>query len=102
MLLLATNRLNVTAAAGLIQWNYLRKKSIRWSEIRTFGVCPGRARMRRPAVIMYLSNGSVIVTNVGAYTKNYLARIADEPSALQRELAHCAQNGREQPTELAS
>ncbi len=86
-LLLATTRLIVTAA-GLVHWNYLRKKSIWWDEIRSFGAGPGRSRLRWPAVIIYLSNGSVVATNVVAYTKSYPARIADELTALKCEFAH--------------
>ncbi len=83
---LATNRLIVTPA-GLVYWNYLRRKSIGWPEIRSFGVGPGRSRMRWPALVIRLDDGSATVTNLASFTRTHPARIGDELGALQRELA---------------
>jgi hypothetical protein len=80
---LATNRLIITSA-GLVYWNYLRRKSIGWPEIRSFGVGTRRSQMRWPALIIRLDDGSVMVTNLSSFTRTYPAGIADELSALQR------------------
>jgi hypothetical protein len=94
---LATNRLIVTPP-GLIYWNYLRRKSIGWPEIRSFGVGPGRSRMRWPALVIHLDDGSVTATNLASFTRKYPARIADELDALQRQLAPASLTGCDPPT----
>ena len=101
MLYLATTRLIVTSA-GLVHWHNLRKRFIGWAEIQAFGVGRGRSRMGWPVVIIYLSTGAVIVTNVVGYARSRPARIADELTALQREFAHGLQPSGEQPGKAAS
>jgi Bacterial PH domain len=84
--ILATNRLIVTPA-GLVYWNYLRRRSIDWAETRSFHVGPGRSMSRWPALIIRLNDGSTLVTNVTSFTKAYPARLAAELGALRNELA---------------
>jgi hypothetical protein len=83
---LATNRLIVTPV-GLLVWNYLRRSSVSWAEVRSFGVGPSRSPMRWPGLIIRRNDGSVLMTNVVAFTRRYPARIADELAAWQRDLA---------------
>jgi hypothetical protein len=93
---LATNRLIVTAA-GLVYWNNLRSRHIGWSEIRSFGVGPGRSKMRWPCLVIHLGNGSVTVTSLSSFTATYPARVAGELSALRRELAAGSPPGADRP-----
>lgn len=85
-LVLATNRLIVTAA-GLVYWSNLRRRHIGWPDIRSFGVGPSRSAMRWPCLVIHLGKGSVTVTSLSSFTTTYPARVAVELSALQRELA---------------
>jgi len=70
-----TNRLIVTPA-GLVHWNYLRHRSVGWPEVQSFGVGQSRTPMRWPGLVIRRNEGSVLVTNVVAFTKRYPARIA--------------------------
>jgi Bacterial PH domain len=92
---LATNRL--ITAAGLVYWNNLRKRHIGWSEIQSFGVGSGRSYMRWPCLVTHLDSGSVTVTSVSSFTTTYPARVADELSALRRELAAGSPAGADRP-----
>jgi hypothetical protein len=83
---LATNRLIVTSA-GLVYWNNLRRRTIGWPEVRSFGVGRGRSATRWPALVFRLNDGSATVTNVTSFTTKYPARVADEIGALQRQHA---------------
>jgi hypothetical protein len=83
---LATNRLIVTSA-GLIYWNNLRRRTIGWPELRSFGVGKSRSAVRWPALVFRLNDGSVTVTNVVSFTIKYPVRVADELGALQRQHA---------------
>jgi len=83
---LATNGLTVTEAGLVYRYN-LRRRLIRWPEIRSFGVGPSRSRMRWPCLVIQLDNGSVTVNGLSSFTATYPARVASELSAMQRELA---------------
>jgi hypothetical protein len=93
---LSTNRLIVTAA-GLVYWNNLRRRHIGWPEIRSFGVGPSRSAMRWPCLVIHLDNGSVTVTSLSSFTTTYPACVADELSALRRELAVGSPVGADRP-----
>jgi hypothetical protein len=86
---LATNSLIVTSA-GLIHRHNLRRRLIGWPEIESFTVGPGRGRMRWPALIVRLSDGSQVITNVASYTTGYPGRIARELTAVQASSAAAA------------
>jgi hypothetical protein len=81
----ATNRLIVTSA-GLMYRNKLRRRLIGWAEVQSFGVGPGRGRMRYPTVVIRRNDGSLLVTNLANWTSAYPARIADELTAWQQQL----------------
>lgn len=93
---LATNRLIVTPG-GLVHWNYLRRRSVGWAEVQSFGVGPSRTPMRWPGLVIRRNDGSAMVTNVVAFTRRYPARIADELAAWQRQLAPAALPGGDLP-----
>jgi hypothetical protein len=93
---LATNRLIVTPA-GLVHWNYLRHRSVGWAEVKSFDVGPSRTPMRWPGLVIRRNDGSVLATNVVAFTRRYPARIADELAAWQRQLAPAALPGGDLP-----
>ena len=82
---LATYRLNVTPA-GLVYGNYLRRRVVGWAEVQSFGVGPGRGRMRYPTVVIRQNDGLLVVTNLANFTSTYPARIADELTAWQHQL----------------
>lgn len=86
---LATNCVIVTPA-GLIHRNNLRSKPIRWPEIESFTVGPGRGRMRWPALIIRLNDGSRVITNVTSFTDRYPGLVARELTALQADVATAA------------
>ena len=81
---LATTRLVVTSA-GLVYRNNLRRRYISWGEVQSFGVAPGHSQMRWPVLAIYLVNGSRLLTNVGAFTRGYPARIARELLAWRQQ-----------------
>lgn len=93
---LATNRLIVTPG-GLVHWNYLRRRSVGWAEVQSFGVGPSRSQMRWPGLVIRRNDGSAMVTNVVAFTRRYPARVADELAAWQRQLAMAALPGGDLP-----
>jgi hypothetical protein len=86
---LATNSLIVTSA-GLIHRHNLRRRLIGWPEIESFTVGPGRGRMRWPTLIVRLSDGSQVITDVASYTTGYPGRIARELTAVQASSAAAA------------
>jgi hypothetical protein len=83
---MATSAL-IATPAELVYWHWLRRRSVEWSEIRSFRVGPGRSRGGWPAVIITLNTGSRIRTDVAAYRRGYPAQIAAELTALQRQYA---------------
>ena len=93
---LATNRLVVTPA-GLVHWNYLRRRALSWAEVRSFGVGRSRTMMRWPGLVIGRTDGSVLATNVVAFTRKYPARVADELTAWQNQLAAAALPGGDLP-----
>jgi hypothetical protein len=82
---LTTSRLIVTPA-GLVYSRNLRRRTIGWSQIRSFGV--GRSRSPSPwaALIINLDSGRVMVYCVTG-TGRYVARAADELRQLQHTYA---------------
>jgi len=80
-----TSRLIVTPA-GLVYWSYLRRRSVGWPEIRSFGVTPGSSLTGWPALFIELSDGSTRVTCVSSFAGRYPARVANELAVLHREL----------------
>ncbi len=86
---LATNRLIVTPA-GLVYCNNLRRRAISWTDVQSVRVGASRGRMRWPAVVICRNDGSALVTNLASFTRTYPARIADELTAWQRQLAPAA------------
>ena len=82
---LATNRLIVTSA-GLTYSHNLRRRLIGWAEVQSFGVGPGRGRMRYPTVVIRRNDSSMLVTNLASFTSTYPARVANELTAWQRQL----------------
>lgn len=83
--ILTTSRLTVTPA-GLVYTRNLRRRTIGWSQIRSFGV--GRLRSASPwaGLVINLDSGPVMVYCV-AGTGRYVARAADELRELQRTYA---------------
>jgi hypothetical protein len=78
----------VATPAELVYWpHWMRRRSVEWSEIRSFRVGPGRSRGGWPAVIITLNTGTRIRTEVAAYRRGYPAQIAAELTALQRQYA---------------
>jgi|HubBroStandDraft_6_1064221.scaffolds.fasta_scaffold1402312_1 hypothetical protein len=86
---LATNSLIVTSA-GLICRTNLRRRVIGWPEIDSFTVGPGRGRMRWPALIVRLDDGSKVITGVSSFTTGHLVPVARELTALQASAAATA------------
>lgn len=87
--IVATNGLTVTSAA-LVHRSSLRSTTIGWPEIESFTVGPGRGRMRWPAVIIVMKNGSRVVTSVASYTARRPAQVARELTDLQADIAAAA------------
>ncbi len=85
----ATNRLVVTPA-GLVYSYYLHRRAVSWAEVQSFGVGASRTMMRWPTVVICRNDGSALVTNLASFTRTYPARIADELTAWQRQLAPAA------------
>lgn len=81
-----TSRLIVTPA-GLIHWSYLRRRSVGWPEIRSFGVTPSSPLTSWPSLYLGLCDGSTLVTCVSSFAGRYPARVAAELAALHREVA---------------
>jgi hypothetical protein len=77
----------IATPAGLVYWDWMRRRSVEWSEIRHFDVGLGRSRGGWPAVIITLRTGPLIRTEVAAYGHGYLDPIVDELTALQRQYA---------------
>jgi len=90
-----TTRLIVTHA-GLAYWGNLRRRFIGWSEVKSSGV--GRSRTGGftggwfpwPALAIYRNDGSVLVTRLAFFTARHPARIAEELTTWQRQLAPSA------------
>jgi hypothetical protein len=83
---MATSAL-VATPAELVYWDWRRRRSLAWTEIRSIGVGRGRSRSGWPAVIITLNTGTRIRTVVTAYRRSYPARIAAELTALHRQYA---------------
>jgi hypothetical protein len=89
----------IATPAELVYWDWmLRRHSVEWTEIRTFRVGPGRSLGGWPAVIITLSTGTWIRTEVAAYRRGYPARIAAELNALQRQYAPPARSSGSDPS----
>jgi hypothetical protein len=86
---LATNRLIVTPA-GLVHWKNLRRRVVSWAEVQSFGVGMSRGTTRWPTLVIHRNDGSLLVTNLASFTRTYPARIADELTVWQRQLAPAA------------
>lgn len=86
---LATNRLIVTPA-GLVHWKNLRRRVVSWAEVQSFGVGASRSMMGWPTLLIHRNDGSLLVTNLASFTRTNPARIADELTAWQRQLAPAA------------
>jgi hypothetical protein len=89
---LLTNRLIVTPAS-VVLCNYLRRRTVGWAEVLSFGVDESRTVMRYPALVIRRIDGSLLVTNIVSFTMTYPARIADELTSLQRQLAPARPDG---------
>lgn len=87
--ILATNCVTVTPA-GLICRSNLRSKLIGWPEIESFAVGPGRGRMRWPALVIRLNDGSRVITSVASSTARYPALVARELTAPQADTTTAA------------
>jgi hypothetical protein len=77
----------IATPAELVYWDWMRRRSVKWSEIQSFRVGRGRSRGGWPAVIIILNTGTWIRTEVAAYRRRYPAGIAAELTALQRQYA---------------
>ena len=86
---LATNRLIVTPA-GLVYSFRLRRRAVSWAEIQSFGVGASRGMLRWPTLVIGRNDRSVLVTNLASFSRTYPARVADELTAWQRQLAPAA------------
>lgn len=77
----------IATPAGLLYWSWTRRRSAGWAGVASFSVGRGNSRGGWPAVIITLTDGTRIKTNVAAYRRSYPARIAAELTALQRQYA---------------
>jgi hypothetical protein len=77
----------IATPAGLVYWDWTRRRSVDWTEIQSFRVGAGRSRGGWPAAIITLNTGTRIRTEVAAYRRSYPARISAELLALQRQYA---------------
>src|ERR1700722_5400093 len=77
----------IATPTELVYWDWMRRRSVKWSEIQSFRVGRGRSRGGWPAVIITLNTGTWIRTEVAAYGRRYPAGIAAELTALQRQYA---------------
>lgn len=89
---LATSRVIVTQT-GLVCWSNLRRSYVSWAEVGSFGVAPGRYRMRWPTLVINLNDGAVVFTSIAAYRNRYPARIADEMAAWRQQLTPAVPTG---------
>lgn len=78
-----TSRL-IATPAGLVHWSYLRRRSVGWPEVRSFGVTPFSPLTSWPSLYIGLSDGSTLVTCVSSFAGRYPARVAAELAALHR------------------
>jgi hypothetical protein len=92
----ATSRLTVTPA-GLVSWNFLRRRSVGWAEIRSFSVVPGSSLISWPSLAIFPDDGSVVATCVSSFAGKYPARVAAELTSLQRELTPAPPADRDRP-----
>jgi hypothetical protein len=104
LLLIAVFLLRATATtvliatpAELVYWDWMRRRAVKWSEIQSFRVGPGRSRGGWPVVIIILNTGTRIRTEVSAYGRRYPAAIAAELTALQRQYAPPPRSSRSDP-----
>ena len=77
----------VATPAELAYWDWTRRRTAGWAEIRSFRVGRGRSRGGWPTVVITLNDGTRIRTEVAAYRRSYPAGIAAELTALQRQYA---------------
>jgi hypothetical protein len=77
----------VATPAELVYWDWTRRRSVEWTEIKSFHVGRGRSRGGWPAVIITRNDGTRIPTQVAAYRRSYPAGIAAELTALRRQYA---------------
>jgi hypothetical protein len=77
----------IATPAELVYWDWMRRRSVEWTQIQSFRVGRGRSRGGWPAVIVTLNTGTRIRTDLTAYRRGYPARIAAELTALQRQYA---------------
>jgi hypothetical protein len=80
--LLATNGLTVTSDGLSIKHN-LRTRLIGWPEVKSFSVGPGRGRNHYPALIICLTDGTQVITDVVSATARYPSQVAWELTNLQ-------------------
>jgi hypothetical protein len=90
----------IATRAELVYWDWMRRRSVEWSEIRSFRVGRGRSRGGWPAVIITLNTGTRIRTEVAAYGRGYPAQIAAELTALQRRYAPPARPAGSDPSTM--
>jgi hypothetical protein len=93
---LATSRLTVTPA-GLVSWNFLRRRSVGWAEIQSFSVIPGSSLFSWPSLAIQQDDGSMVTTCVASFAGKKPARVAEELTSLQRELAPAPPADRDRP-----
>jgi hypothetical protein len=77
----------IATPAGLVYWDWMRRRSAEWAQIRSFRVGAGRSLGGWTAVIITLNTGTRIRPEVAAYRRSYPARIAAELTALQLQYA---------------
>jgi len=87
--LLVTSGLIVTSD-GLANRYNLRRRLIGWPEVESFTVGPGRGWRRYPTLIICLTDGSQVLTNVTSFTAKHPSQVARELIALQANAATSA------------
>jgi hypothetical protein len=84
--LLVTNGLTVTSD-GLANRHTLRRRVIGWPEVESFTAGPGRGPYRFPTLIICLTDGSRVLTDVTSFTAKHPSQVARELTALQANTA---------------
>jgi len=83
---IATNRLAVTAT-GLVYYHNLRRKSIDWPGIKSFGVESSWKVSNKPFPIIYLNEGKqVLLMGLASFSHERAIRIAGQLTEYQRAL----------------
>jgi hypothetical protein len=96
----SASRLTVTPA-GLVSWNFLRRRSVGWADIQCFSVIPGSSLFSWPSLAIHPADGPVVATCVASFAGKKPARVAAELTSLQRELAPAPPADGDQPARPA-